>query len=622
MYPKKFTFYFLLALTIVAISTIPVFGVAIPLHPVRIVNGHPYGIIVSNGNSWSCRMSFPLRTFVEHYPSITFVMPQSGTLHLSISGESDAIDCPSAYVYKNGHRITGLYGWSAGHGNLVSGVWHYDDKSYTVKVHKGDVIKIEFGSFAVSPHWLTTTISNVYLIPSASSSMSNVPPPEFGTYGLSNSAFGLPSGVIKDRYEPDNTMSQAELVRSNVENVEWGTGMHTIYPSGDVDWYKFQITRPPCTVTINTFNSNPKRWKPVDTVIYLYDSNGHELTSNDDYGNSVYSRIRYTFEHPGWYYVKVKAFGHFETGYYGIHFYFNPPQSSSIAYRVSHTSSEKSVGGAPSNSGWHLPSMPTPQDMGNWITDHVLTPLGRGVEDTINAIGSGIVNNVINPIFGVFKQVFSGIAQSVSYIAQGVENVLKSIFGLSDVAYAVSHESLKASLPNLQGVQNWIVQHVTNPLGTAIESIINSVSNGIVNYVIKPILNLVGSAFSGIKQAVEEIAEGVNNVLKSIFGLVVCAPLIEASMKSAALHIPPIGYMVVGFMIAAFGTGIIAGGIELPPPFDIVADGIGFSLVALGAIICLYGLAPQMATELFVIGSVVILIIALLKIINYLRKVK
>ena len=110
--------------------------------------------------------------------------------------------------------------------------------------------------------------------------------------------YGLHFGVVNmiDGYEDDDTTNNA----SSLQPHEWQ--YHTIYPAYDDDWAKFSLS----------VNTNVDIWTTGDTdgdtVLYLYDSVGSLVATNDDWnGLDFYSYIS-TQLNAGTYYVKVEGY--------------------------------------------------------------------------------------------------------------------------------------------------------------------------------------------------------------------------------------------------------------------------------------------------------------------------
>lgn len=108
--------------------------------------------------------------------------------------------------------------------------------------------------------------------------------------------------------EPNNDIDHAITI-----TVDADAQTHWIYPNTDVDWFKFEV-QAGTTYKIQTSNLYPdyddNMSYEVDTAIYLYDQDGCTLLDidDDDYSDPDYgygSRIDYTFEESGTYYLKV-----------------------------------------------------------------------------------------------------------------------------------------------------------------------------------------------------------------------------------------------------------------------------------------------------------------------------
>ncbi len=98
----------------------------------------------------------------------------------------------------------------------------------------------------------------------------------------------------EDAFEPDNLQSQAVSI-----NIGSPSTPHTICPAGDADWLSF--TAPVGSYVIDTVDLGPE----ADTVLELHDAAGGLLAINDDYGPGTASRITYTVNQAGSYYLKV-----------------------------------------------------------------------------------------------------------------------------------------------------------------------------------------------------------------------------------------------------------------------------------------------------------------------------
>ena len=95
------------------------------------------------------------------------------------------------------------------------------------------------------------------------------------------------AAAVADSYEPDGSFSTARPL-----TVDAAAQQHTIFPAGDQDWVSFAVAAG------QTYDDPTARGTPtedVDTVLYLYDSNGTtQIGWNDDYANDApYSGIVY-----------------------------------------------------------------------------------------------------------------------------------------------------------------------------------------------------------------------------------------------------------------------------------------------------------------------------------------
>jgi hypothetical protein len=118
---------------------------------------------------------------------------------------------------------------------------------------------------------------------------------ETGSYGFRAYIY-VQVRLTPDEYEPDNDAASAK-------QIEIGTPQqHTFHNTNDVDWVKFQITRPGRYI-IRTRGVNSNR---LDTYIELFDSNLNSIDEDDDGGDGVDSRLSLHLEN-GLYYLKVEC---------------------------------------------------------------------------------------------------------------------------------------------------------------------------------------------------------------------------------------------------------------------------------------------------------------------------
>lgn len=108
-----------------------------------------------------------------------------------------------------------------------------------------------------------------------------------------------------DAYEYDGTYLTAKTITSGISQI------HSIFPSGDSDWVKFDVTGP-STVTLETSGTTGG-----DTVLYLYNAagaaSGTSLAVNDDGGTGYWSKITYAITTPGTYYARVVEYSNYYT---------------------------------------------------------------------------------------------------------------------------------------------------------------------------------------------------------------------------------------------------------------------------------------------------------------------
>jgi hypothetical protein len=114
--------------------------------------------------------------------------------------------------------------------------------------------------------------------------------------------------VPSDAYEPDDIQTSAKLI------VPGEIQQHNFHLDGDEDWVKFQVTAGrPFTIFTSRLSID------VDTVIELYATDGTTyLDENDDGGADLWSRLSFTAEETGYYYVKVRQYGALGTGGYSL----------------------------------------------------------------------------------------------------------------------------------------------------------------------------------------------------------------------------------------------------------------------------------------------------------------
>ncbi|MGD8584017.1 MAG: Calx-beta domain-containing protein, partial [Chloroflexota bacterium] len=103
--------------------------------------------------------------------------------------------------------------------------------------------------------------------------------------------------VFVDLYEPNNTLGTA-----------YGTSAGsklcaaTLWPAGDVDWYRFVLKKNrPYQIQTSDLSSG------LDTILSVYNPSGNLVTTNDDYQfGSLASQVILTASQDGYYYAKIQ----------------------------------------------------------------------------------------------------------------------------------------------------------------------------------------------------------------------------------------------------------------------------------------------------------------------------
>ena len=234
-----------------------------------------------------------------------------------------------------------------------------------------------------------------------------------------------------DPYEPNDAMSQASPISVP-------TTINNLYlTSTDQDWFRFTLGSR-SSVTIETFYPGGTR---VDTILYLYRSDGSEIAHDDDGGSGTYSRIQITLDR-GTYYIMVRSFGH-DTGNYGLRVSVSgvtitpPPATSPVATTT-----------APP------PIAPPVEEWSSWlwntVNNVIITPITNGIRTVVETVMSGInqiVQLVFQPIINGLTYVGRGVVDLFSSIYNAIVSAIRSVlFGGATTAIV-----LKASvIPNAQ----------------------------------------------------------------------------------------------------------------------------------------------------------------------------
>ncbi|GEM_PF-2249397 len=114
-----------------------------------------------------------------------------------------------------------------------------------------------------------------------------------------------------DAYEPDDSWGAATPI-----TVDGSTQQHTIHPAGEEDWVSFSVSSG-STYTIETGEGTPS--ESMDTMLYLYDSDGTtQIDYDDDGGTGAYSLIEYTADVDKTVYACVTGYSTSTTGAYAL----------------------------------------------------------------------------------------------------------------------------------------------------------------------------------------------------------------------------------------------------------------------------------------------------------------
>lgn len=125
-----------------------------------------------------------------------------------------------------------------------------------------------------------------------------------------------------DGYEPDNSFTEAKTI--TVGPVQ----THTFHQGGDYDWIKFNALAGQ-TYVIETSNLSSE----ADTFIYLYDTDGQTVITNNDDSYGLASRIQWTFTQNGTYFVMVRHYDFAGIGKYDVSVNIDimPPTADTIS---------------------------------------------------------------------------------------------------------------------------------------------------------------------------------------------------------------------------------------------------------------------------------------------------
>jgi hypothetical protein len=119
---------------------------------------------------------------------------------------------------------------------------------------------------------------------------------------------GVQAAPTADSYEPDNAATTASSYT--------GKQPHTFDVDGDTDWVKFTVSAADVSKHVTYHLETLNLGFGMDTVLYLYDTDGNTLLAyNDDGGSGLASAIDWQPTAAGTYYILVKPFSDSESAY-------------------------------------------------------------------------------------------------------------------------------------------------------------------------------------------------------------------------------------------------------------------------------------------------------------------
>jgi len=319
----------------------------------------------------------------EHSDAYRFTAPYSGRIHVELT-PLNSNDDPDLYVFDTttGSSVASSY---AGTGQTDEATFSavaghsYEVRVYGFDSRDGDM----YISYRITIRY-TSTVSTPTPTPTPT-----------------------PAPSTNDPYEPNSAMSQAR-------SISVPTTINNLYLSStDQDWFRFTLGSR-STVTIETFY--PGSGRSVDTIVYLYRSDGSEIAHDDDGGSGLYSRLQITLN-PGTYYIMVRSFGH-DTGNYGLRVSVSavtttpPPATPTVA-----TATPVATTTAP-------PAVAPPEEWGNWIWDTInnviITPITNGIRTIAETVMSGINQ--------IAQLVFQPIINGLTYVGRGISDLFSAIY--------------------------------------------------------------------------------------------------------------------------------------------------------------------------------------------------
>ena len=163
--------------------------------------------------------------------------------------------------------------------------------------------------------------------------------------GLDDVTINYFSGTCNDPHESNDS-------RADATPISYGDTLADpdICPAGDVDYYSFSGSAGDLIVTdIDARSLSPS--SQLDSVLYLLNSSGNELTHNDDHG-SLDSYIEYTLPADGTYYLRVEEYNHPNEGGPDYFYTISLALSPSFDIYSNWTSNSPSIDGHISASEW------------------------------------------------------------------------------------------------------------------------------------------------------------------------------------------------------------------------------------------------------------------------------
>jgi len=176
---------------------------------------------------------------------------------------------------------------------------------------------------------------------------------------------------------------------------------------------------------------------------------------------------------------------------------------------------------------------------------------------------------------------------------------------------------LLATVGWIQGFQQFFYDNVIKPIQdvlgaiwNGLQSIIRGVAQQVYNIIVRPLM-WIGQAIEGIFSTVND---AIRSVLRNIFFVGVTFTLISPKVMVAQVSLPPIAYVVIGTLMCVAGLVLVVYTSEIPI-VNIITTMIGWSLIMLGSMVAIYGVAPQQAMSIFLTAMIIIYVIGMFYII-------